>query len=208
LIAKLMGVLDSMEEDRAVIDVGGVGYLVFASARTLRSLPAPGEAVRLFVETHVREDHIHLYGFSTGRERELFRLLISVSGVGAKGALALLSALDPEALSNAIVAGDITALSRAQGVGRRLAQRIAGELKDAVAGVAFPSPRPVEAGVTDGAVAVSGSAESFEDAVSALVNLGYGRAEAYTAIAAAAKKRDETLDLSTLIRAGLKELAS
>lgn len=205
MIAKLTGRLDSMEEDRAVIDVGGVGYLVFASARTLRSLPGPGETASLFIETHVREDHIHLYGFSTAREQALFRLLISVSGVGAKGALALLSALAPDALATAIAAGDVAALSQAQGVGKRLAQRISGELKDSVPGLAGAAMQPV---ATTGAAMQPESSESFDQAVSALVNLGYGRAEAYTAVAAAAAKQGEAPELASLIRAGLKELAS
>lgn len=211
MIAKLTGVLDSVEEDRAIVDAGGVGYLVFASARTLRALPPPGEAVSLYIETHVREDHIHLYGFSTAREQALFRLLISVSGVGAKGALALLSALAPDALANAIAAEDVAALSQAQGIGRRIAQRIAGELKESVAGMAL-GPRPAGEAASGGATAAAGAtdaeAEALDDAVSALVNLGYGRAEAYTAVASAAAKQEEAVPLAALIRAGLKELAS
>lgn len=208
MIAKLTGRLDSVEDGRAVIDVGGVGYLVFASARTLRSLPRSGETVSLFVETHVREDHIHLYGFSTPREQALFRLLISVSGVGAKGALALLSALAPDALATAIAAGDVAALSQAQGVGKRLAQRIAAELKDSVPALAGAAQPSVAVAGGGGAAAQPEAPESFDQAVSALVNLGYGRAEAYTAVAAATAKQAEAPELAALIRAGLKELAS
>jgi len=211
MIAALTGKIDLLGEDHAVIDVAGVGYMVFASAKTLARLPRHGEAVKLLIETHVREDHIHLYGFSTAREQALFRLLISVSGVGAKGALALLSALAPDALANAIAAEDVAALSQAQGIGRRIAQRIAGELKESVAGMAL-GPRPAGEAASGGATAAAGAtdaeAEALDDAVSALVNLGYGRAEAYTAVASAAAKQEEAVPLAALIRAGLKELAS
>ncbi len=202
MIARLKGVLDSTGPDWAVLDVGGVGYLVFASRRTLSALPRIGEPASLLIETHVREDHIHLYGFASARERDMFRLLTAVSGVGAKVALAILSALDVDALETAIAAGDKAAVARAQGVGPKLAQRIVSELKDKVVGVAF-APRGVSlpeatAGAVDGSVT--------EDAVSALVHLGYGRAEAFTAVMRAAGTLAPESPLADLIRAGLKEL--
>jgi len=209
MIAKLTGLLDSTGEDWAILDVGGVGYLVYASARTLQALPRPGEPVSLLIETHVREDHIHLYGFSASREQALFRLLISVSGVGARGALALLSALAPDALANAIAAQDVAALSRAQGVGKRLAQRIAAELKDKVAGLALsPQPAAADGASANAAAAPQGDAGPLEDAVSALVNLGYGRSEAYTAVASASAKLEADAPVATVIRAGLRELST
>ncbi len=135
MIASLKGVLESVAEESAVVDVGGVGYLVFCSGRTLSNLPRPGEAVRFVVETHVREDHIHLYGFAETGERDWFRLLTTVQGVGAKVALAILSALGPEELVQAVVAQDKAAVSRANGVGPKLAGRIVLELKDKVGGI-------------------------------------------------------------------------
>src|SRR5215469_16365321 len=135
MIAKLTGILDRNGGDGVVIDVGGVGYLVFCSARTQRQLPGEGEAARLLIETHVREDHIHLYGFADEGERGAFRLLTTVQGVGAKLALAILSVLVPEALTTAIMAQDKAALARAEGVGPKLAQRIVNELKDKVGGI-------------------------------------------------------------------------
>ena len=136
MIASLKGVLDSVAEESAIVDVRGVGYLVFCSGRTLSKLPQPGEAVRFVVETHVREDHIHLYGFAESVERDWFRLLTTVQGVGAKVGLAILSALGPEELVQALVAQDKAAVSRANGVGPKLAGRIVLELKDKVSGLA------------------------------------------------------------------------
>ncbi len=202
MIARLRGVLDSTGADWAVLDVGGVGYLVFASRRTLAALPRVGEPAALLIETHVREDHIHLYGFASARERDMFRLLLAVSGVGAKVALAILSVLDADTLETAIAAGDKAAVARAQGVGPKLAQRIVSELKDKVAGVAFRPPGASLAGTTAGAPA-GGVAE---DAVSALVHLGYGRAEAYAAVMRAAGTLAPESPVADLIRAGLKEL--
>lgn len=208
MIAKLKGLLDSVGEDWVVVDVGGVGYLAFASGRTLTALPPAGEAVMLFIETHVAEDHIHLYGFVTTREREMFRLLTSVQSVGNRVALAILSALDPDQLANAIAAQDKAAITRAKGVGPKLAQRIVTELKDRVAGVAFaPSAAEALSGAA-AAAGAAGAAPGMADAVSALVNLGYGRAEAFSAVAAAANKTGETKDVSSLIKAGLKELSA
>ncbi|MCE2510226.1 MAG: Holliday junction branch migration protein RuvA [Alphaproteobacteria bacterium] len=200
MIAKLAGLVDSVAEDRLVVDVGGVGYLVFASARTLRTLPRPGEQVVLFIETHVREDHIHLYGFIDTAERDWFKLLTTVQGVGARVALAILSALAPSVLVQAIGAGDAKAIAGAQGVGAKLAGRIASELKEKVGGLAVGGPAPKGAGdPADGAAS---------DAISALVNLNYRREEAYGAVARARQALGPEAPVEALIRAGLKELVS
>jgi Holliday junction DNA helicase RuvA len=201
MIALLRGLLESAAEDSAIIDVNGVGYLVFASARTLRALPQPGQHVRLIIETHVREDHIHLYAFGEENERDWFRLLLTVQGVGAKVALSILSALAPQDIANAIAAQDRTALSRAQGVGPKLAARLLTELKDKASALAFP-------GAALRAKAGSEPATINEDAVSALVNLGYKRAEAFGAIARAAQRVGKDGNVEALIRAGLKELSA
>jgi Holliday junction DNA helicase RuvA len=201
MIAKLTGILDHIGSEGAVIDVGGVGYLVFASTRTLGQLPSPGGAARLLIETHVREDHIHLYGFVDAAERDWFRLLTTVQGVGARLALAILSAVAPTDLTLAIVAQDKAMLARADGVGPKLAARIVNELRDKVGGLALaatnaavPAPPTSEPGVTG-------------DAVSALVNLGYRRAEAFGAVAAASRRLGGEAKVDALIRAGLQELA-
>ena len=200
MIASLKGVLDSVAEESAIVDVSGVGYLVFCSGRTLSQLPQPGEAVRFVVETHVREDHIHLFGFAESGERDWFRLLTTVQGVGAKVGLAILSALGPEELVQAVVAQDKAAVSRANGVGPKLAGRIVLELKDKVSGLA-PAAFEISAGPS---AAVGGSSE---DAVSALVNLGFQRTDAFGAVARAGQKLGEGAEVDTLIRAGLQELS-
>lgn len=200
MIAKLTGVIDSKGADAAIVDVGGVGYQVFCSARSLNRLPAAGGAISLFIETHVREDHIHLYGFIDAAEREWFRLLTTVQGVGAKLALAILGVLSSGDLTQAILVQDKTSLTRASGVGPKLAARIVAELKDKVGGIALG---PV--------AAVAGAAEPtgpVADAVSALVNLGYRRTEAFGAVAQAAKRLGPNAALDVLIKAGLKELSA
>lgn len=205
MIAKLRGRLDSVGDDWLVVDVGGVGYLVFASARTLSAAPPMGGDLDLFIETHVREDHIHLYGFASGRERDLFRLLLTVQGVGAKVALAILSILEPDALETAIAAQDKAAIAQASGVGPKLAGRIANELKDKVAAAALAgAARPALAAVAGGD---RGGGDMAGDAVSALVNLGYRPSEAHGAVATAANDLGPDADVAALIRAGLKELA-
>jgi Holliday junction DNA helicase RuvA len=202
LIAKLSGLLDSTGADWAVVDVGGVGYLVFCSARTLAALPAIGSPVVLAVETHVREDHIHLYGFLDAADREWFRLLTTVQGVGARVALAVQGVLSATDLMQAILVQDKTALTRASGVGPKLAGRIVAELKDKVGGISLATPEvavPAAASVEGGAVG---------DAVSALVNLGYRRAEAFGAVAHASRQLGPDAGIEALIRAGLKELSA
>jgi Holliday junction DNA helicase RuvA len=163
----------------------------------LSRVPARGEPLKLLIETHVREDHIHLYGFADEAEREWFGLLTTVQGVGARIALALLSALAPDALATAIMAQDKAALARADGVGPKLAMRIANELKDKVGGIALGPAAAMPAAPAAGAAA---------DAVSALVNLGYSRSAAFGAVAEAAKRLGGEAKIDTLIRAGLQEL--
>jgi Holliday junction DNA helicase RuvA len=202
MIARLTGTVDSVGPDGAVIDVGGVGYLAFCSSRTLGRLPPSGGVVRLLVETHVREDHIHLYGFIDAAERDWFRLLTTVQGVGARLALAILSVVAPEALTLAIVAQDKALLARADGVGPRLAARIALELRDKVGGLALAAAAGPSA-ATNGP-AIAGGA--IADAVSALEHLKIGRAEAYGAVTAAARRLGDNAAVEALITAGLQEL--
>ncbi len=202
MIAKLSGILDGVGRDHAVIDVGGVGYLVRVSARTLGAMPTPGAPVSLLVETMVREDAIDLYGFADVPERDWFRLLLTVQGVGAKVGLALLSALSPGELASAVAAGDKAMLTRADGVGPKLANRLASELKDKAASLGAVITFPAG----DGAGGVpSGPAA---DAVSALINLGYRRAEAQGAIERALKKLGAGARVEALIPAGLRELGA
>ena len=203
MIAKLSGILDSIGEDWAVIDVGGVGYLIFCSARTLAHLPGRGEAVSVSVETHVREDHIHLYGFFEPAERDWFRLLTTVQGVGARVGLAILSVLGPRELADAILSQDKAMVTRANGVGPKLAQRIVSELKDKVGTIAAFAPVAVAAAAAEG----PGRA-AVDDAVSALVNLGYRRGDAFGAVTGAMRTLGEEAPVEALIRAGLKELGA
>tara|TARA_B100000676_G_scaffold297392_1_gene339015 strand:+ start:6995 stop:7597 length:603 start_codon:yes stop_codon:yes gene_type:complete len=200
MIASLNGVLESVGEEFAVVAVSGVGYLVFCSGRTLANLPKPGEAVRFVVETHVREDHIHLYGFAEEGERDWFRLLTTVQGVGAKVALAILSALGSDELIQAVAAQDKAVVSRANGVGPKLAGRIVLELKDKVGGL-VPSALPAPA------VGAASSSDENEDAISALVNLGFQRTDAFTAVVRAGEKLGEEASIDSLIRVGLQELS-
>jgi holliday junction DNA helicase RuvA len=201
MIARLAGIVDSAGPDGAVIDVGGVGYLAYCSTRTLGRLPPPGGGVRLLIETHVREDHIHLYGFIDAAERDWFRLLTTVQGVGARLALAILSAVAPETLTLTIVAQDRAMLARADGVGPRLAARIVNELRDKVGGLGLtPTPAASQA------AALPGGDGAIADAVSALENLKIGRVEAYGAITAAARRLGDDAAVEALIAAGLQEL--
>ncbi len=199
MIAALSGAVLSCGPDQAVIDVGGVGYLVFGSRRTLARMPAKGEAVRVLIETHIREDHIHLYGFIEESERAWFRLLTTVQGVGARVALAILSVLSADELARAIAAQDKVIITRADGVGTKLASRITAELKDKAGGIAL-GPAAARADQPGGSA--SG------DAVSALVNLGYGRSEAFGAVAQAAATLGQTASIEALVKAGLRELAA
>ncbi len=205
MIGKLKGTLDEIGDDFCTIDVHGVVYVAFCSMRTLAALPGPGEATTLFIETYVREDMIRLYGFQSALERDWFRLLQNnVPGVGAKVALAILSTLSPSDLANAIALRDIAMVSRAPGVGKKVAERIVTELKNKA---------PAFAGSASGTIGLKqelgeGVAPApITDAVSALVNLGYSRDIAANAIAAAMKTAGEGADSSKLIRLGLRELA-
>jgi Holliday junction DNA helicase RuvA len=202
MIAKLTGILDHIGPEGAVVDVHGVGYLVFASTRTLGQLPPSGGSARLLIETHVREDHIHLYGFADAAERDWFRLLTTVQGVGAKVALAILSAVAPDELTLAIVSQDRTTLARADGVGPKLAARIVNELKDKVGGLALAATNAAAP-----AAQAANDPGATGDAVSALVNLGYRRAEAFGAVTAASRRLGGEAKVDALIRAGLQELA-
>lgn len=195
MIAHLKGRLDSTGIDHAVIDVSGVGYLVGASAKTLAAIGPVGEAVMLHTEMLVAEDFIRLVGFATASERDWFRLLTGVQGVGARVALAILSALDPADLSRAIAAQDKAMVARANGVGPKLAERIVRELKDKIGGVAIGGAAPI---ATGGASA---------DAVSALLNLGFRPAEASGAVAAAEEELGAGAGLDALVRLALRKAA-
>jgi len=208
MIAKLRGILDSTGLDHAVVDVNGVGYLVSCSARTLRRIGGVGEAVTLLTDMWVSEDNIQLFGFADTAEKDWFRLLTTVQGVGARVALNILSVLSPDELSTTISAQDKTNLCRADGVGPKLAARILNELKDKVAGIGLAGlSAPTAAQVSGGEAAVPAAAGAAGDAVSALVNLGYRRVEAFTAVNAAVQRLGADASMSDLIRAGLKELS-
>jgi len=204
MIGKLRGIIDSYGEDYVILDVQGVGYQVHCSARTLQSLPAAGEAATLSIETHVREDQIRLFGFQSDVEREWFRLLQTVQGVGAKVALAVLGTLRPADLANAIAVRDRAAVSRTPGVGPKVAERIVSELKDKAPAFAALDPAVIQ---LSGALEEKRAPQPLRDAVSALVNLGYAQPQAAAAIAAASRNAGEGADAPILIRLGLKELA-
>ena len=204
MIGKLKGIVDSYGEDYIILDVNGVGYQVHCSARTLAALPAQGEPATLSIETYVREDQIKLFGFTTDMEREWFRLLQTVQGVGAKVALSVLGAFKPADLASAIAMGDKATIRRAPGVGPKVAERLVIELKDKAPAFASSDPSVVHLA---GALDEKRAPRPVMDAVSALVNLGYGQPQAAAAIAAAARNAGEGADTATLIRQGLKELA-
>jgi Holliday junction DNA helicase RuvA len=204
MIGKLKGIVDSYGEDYVILDVQGVGYQVHCSARTLTMLPAPGEAATLSIDTYVREDQIKLFGFASDQERGWFRLLQTVQGVGAKVALSVLSTLKVSELANAIAMRDKASVSRSPGVGAKVAERIVTELKDKVPAFTDIDPAAVHLA---GALDDKRAPKPVTDAVSALVNLGYGQPQAAAAIAAASRNAGEGADVQTLIRQGLKELA-
>lgn len=205
MIARLKGIVEDIGDDWAVVDVNGVGYLVFASGRTLGRL-AVGEAAVIYIETHVREDHIHLYGFADTLERDWFKLLTTVQGVGAKVGLAIQSVLSNDEVSRAILSGDKAAITRAPGVGPKLAARIIAELKDKVGSIALGQSLKAEVGHT--ATSAAGGAQgAVSDAVSALVNLGYSPSQALGVVSEAAGELGEAADVGILIKAGLSKLA-
>ena len=202
MIGKLTGIIDSQGEDFAILDVHGVGYVVHCSARTLQKLPKLGEPVTLAIETQMREDSIRLFGFTSETEREWFRLLQSVQGVGAKVALAVQTVLDGAELASAIACQDKTAIARAPGVGPKLAARIISELKDKAAMSAMADGMGARIVGTDGV-----QLAAAQDALSALVNLGYGRPQAAAAVATSLAALGESAPTPDLIRLSLKELA-
>jgi Holliday junction DNA helicase RuvA len=201
MIGKLKGIVDSHGEDFVILDVHGVGYIVHCSGRTLQKLPPPGEATTLAIETHMREDAIKLFGFLSELERDWFRLLQSVQGVGAKVALAIQTVLDVAELAFAIACQDRAAIAQAPGVGPKLAGRIVSELKDkaAVSGAAGAAATRAR---LDG-----GPPAAAQDALSALVHLGYGRPQAAAAVAASLAALGDGAPAAELILRGLKELA-
>ncbi|MEJ0061992.1 MAG: Holliday junction branch migration protein RuvA [Alphaproteobacteria bacterium] len=200
MIGRLSGILDNIGGGQILLDVGGVGYIVSCSARTLRQLPAAGQPLRLLIETQMREDAMNLYGFMETEERDWFRLLVTVQGVGAKVALAILGSLGPEQLVAAITAQDKAMLTQADGVGPKLAVRLMTELKDKVSGFAVTS---IAAKSAPGAI--MGIDQTMADALSALVNLGYRRAEAFDALSKTRKDMPEAR-LDSLIPAALRQL--
>jgi Holliday junction DNA helicase RuvA len=204
MIGKLKGIIDSYGEDFVILDVNGVGYQVHCSPRTLQELPATGAPVTLAIETHVREDQIRLFGFLADGEREWFRLLQTVQGVGAKVALAVLSTLPPNELANAIALRDKASVTRTPGVGPKVAERIVTELKDKLPAFANVDPALVH---LSGAIDDARAPRPVTDAISALVNLGYGQPQAAAAIAQASRSAGENAETAQLIRLGLKELA-
>ena len=203
MIGKLRGLVESSGADWVVVDVNGVGYHLYCASRTLDRLPPPDAEVRLFVDTHVREDHIHLYGFLEAAERDWFRLLQTVQGVGARVALAILSVMTPSDIVQSITAQDKAALTRANGVGARVAERIVNELKEKAGGMVIAT----EFAVDRGDLVLAAADGDRADAVSALENLGYRRTEAHMAVLAAARAQGAEARLETLISSALKELA-
>jgi holliday junction DNA helicase RuvA len=203
MIGKLKGTIDSYGEDFVIVDVQGVGYEVHCSARTLQALPTVGGAVSLAIETHVREDQIRLFGFLSDFDREWFRLLQTVQGVGTKVALSILGTLPTAELASAIALRDKAVITRSPGVGQKVAERIVTELKDKVQALTPVDPAVIR---LSGALDERSAPRPVSDAVSALVNLGYGQPQAAAAIAVAARAAGEGADARQLIRLGLKEL--
>jgi holliday junction DNA helicase RuvA len=202
MIGKLKGIIDSLAEDYMILDVQGVGYIVHCSGSTLQKLPRTGEAATLAIETQMREDSIKLFGFASETERDWFRLLQSVQGVGAKVALAIQTVLDVAELASAIACQDKVVIARAPGVGPKLAARIASELKDKAAASGTVDVTAARLDGLDG-----GQAAAVQDALSALVHLGYGRPQAAVAVAASVAALGEGAPAAELILRGLKELA-
>jgi Holliday junction DNA helicase RuvA len=199
MIASLKGRLEAAGADHVVIDVGGVGYLVEASARTLAALGPVGEAVTVHTELLVGEDFLRLMGFASAQERDWFRLLTGVQGVGSKVALAILSVLDPAELQRAIAASDAAMIARANGVGPKLAQRICNELRDKAGTLATGPLR------TGAAPVAAGGAQA--DALAALGALGFKPGEASAAVGAAVSELGDGASLDTLVRLALRKAA-
>lgn len=210
MIGKLSGIIDSFDTQHLILDVGGVGYVIHASRRTLSSVGQVGDAVSVLIITNVREDAITLYGFSDAIEKEWFSILTSVQGVGAKAGMSILAACPADQLGFIIASQDKAALTRADGVGPKLAARILTELKDKAAKMDISVAAKPSA---DSAVAVTNAAQAIDagldqDAVSALTNLGYASSDAYRAVMAAKGKANDNADLQSLIRLALQELSA
>ena len=205
MIGKLSGIIDSFDQNHIILDVGGVGYLVHASNRTLSRIGQTGDTASLLIETQVREDAITLFGFADAGEQQWFKLLTSVQGVGAKAGLSILSVCPPDKLTTAIMAQDKAMLTQADGVGPKLATRILTELKDKAGKIDLGQPSN---SVKYQDIASSSSEDSLisDDAVSALINLGYSRSDAYSAVMRAKDQAND--NLSDLIRLALKELSA
>lgn len=199
MIGKLKGIVDTTTEDYAIIDVGGVGYVVFCSTKTLLALPSKGGEAELIIETHVREDHIHLYGFTSNLELEWFRNLTTVQGIGARIALSILSVLSPDQLITAIASQDKKAFTQISGIGPKLAERLLTELKS-------KAKSPI-IDISSGKKIISLESSGFvTDAISALVNLGYNRSDVYNIVTKLAREQ-ENAPVQELIRLSLRELA-
>ncbi|MBY0355984.1 MAG: Holliday junction branch migration protein RuvA [Rickettsiales bacterium] len=211
MIGKLRGLIDQLADDHAIIDVNGVGYQVFASSRVLGGLQGMSQEVTFWIETHVREDHIHLYGFLSEADRQWFRTLTQVQGVGSKMALSLLGAMSTDEIANAIAAQDKTALTRANGVGPRLAERLITELKNklpAMAASAISLPVQVSGkGSKAKATPEDPLQAARQEAISALVNLGYTRVDAFSAVARVMQEH-EVVSIEQIIPHCLRLLAA
>lgn len=219
MIGKLTGRYDTRGADHIILDVGGVGYIVYCSERTLAALPPQGSVVALYTDLLVREDNLQLFGFLTMVDKEWHRLLTTVQGVGAKAALAIAGTLGPDGVSRAIALGDVAAIKAAPGVGPKIAQRVVAELKDKAAGVMALSDAAldqdfgeevIEANTPKPAALapkpVTSSPGAQADALSALINLGYGHGDAAAAVAQAGGE-DAGADAQSLIKAALRLLA-
>ena len=205
MIGKLRGKVDAIGESHLILDVMGVGYEVLASSRTLRNLKT-GDEASLTIDTHVREDAIKLYGFTSEVERTWFRTLQTIQGVGAKVALAVLGTLSPQDLANAIALGNWQAVEETMGVGKKLAQRIVIELKDKAPGLSVAGLNvPAGAAGKPDTRSIIGNAPA--EAISALTNLGYQPMQASQAVAVAMQELGDGADVAKLIRRGLRELA-
>ena len=208
MIGKLSGIIDTIEDGSVLLDVQGVGYIVFASPRTLGALSGHGEPCSLLIDTHVREDHFHLYGFIDKAEQQWFRLLTTVQGVGAKVALSILGVCPPDKLQIAIVAQDKAIVTQADGVGPKLGTRIVNELKDKVGALDTGVIQMKTGGKSTSNTADNNNASIDQDAVSALINLGYGRADAFSAVMRVRANDNGTDDLQKIIKLALKELSA
>jgi holliday junction DNA helicase RuvA len=204
MIGKLKGIIDSYGDDFVVIDVAGVGYVAHCSSKTLQALPRAGEAAVLSIETYVREDQIRLFGFGSDNEREWFRLLLTVQGVGTKVALALLSTFRIGELASVIALKDVVAITRTPGVGKKLAERIVLDLKDKAPAFGTIDPAVVK---LQGEIDAKAAPKPATEAISALINLGYPQAQASAAVAGALKAAGDQSKTEALIRLALRELA-